>query len=110
MMTDTNNNQQKYALYVIGDASGLSNLQGWLMAFDLESRNGLGDFLCSADPTEAYMWNSAQEALAIYNAQSVTRPLRDDGLPNRPMRAYTVQLVPVPATIVQRALARQKGH
>ena len=96
------------AMLVLGDAAGVTEERGWLVAFDIEARNGRGDFLFSNDPLEAYTWPTMDAALADYVRQSSMVPLRDDGMPNRPLRGFTVQFVELDATIVRRRLARQK--
>jgi hypothetical protein len=43
----------------------------------------------------AQVFPSAKEALECWRTQSVTKPLRPDGQPNRPLSAYTVSISPL---------------
>ena len=46
----------------------------------------------SSDRAKAKRFESAKAALEFWKRQSVTRPTRPDGRPNRPMTAYSVQV------------------
>lgn len=45
------------------------------------------------DPERAVRFVSTSKALQAWNTQSKQRPLRPDGLPNRPLTALTVEIV-----------------
>jgi hypothetical protein len=66
----------------------------YLRDYNLEDFEGLGSFELTADITEAKRWASAAEALEAYRTASAVRPLRPDGRPNRPLTAFTVEVVP----------------
>lgn len=42
---------------------------------------------------EAMTFEAQSDAIKLYNTQSTTIPYRHDGLPNRPMTAYTAMIV-----------------
>ena len=54
-------------------------------------RLGRGNVVCTSDKSQAKQFADAAEALAFWKHQSKRRPLRDDGRPNRPLTAFTVE-------------------
>jgi hypothetical protein len=46
------------------------------------------------DPERAMRFVSTSKALQAWNTESTKRPLRPDGLPNKPMTALTVEVLP----------------
>lgn len=53
-----------------------------------------GTILLTADRKMARQFESHAEAMAAWNTQSQSRPLRPDGRPNKPMTALTVEIEP----------------
>jgi hypothetical protein len=45
---------------------------------------------------QAALFADVATAMEFLNTQSCTVPFRDDGKPNRPLTAFTVELVPMP--------------
>src|SRR4030095_2352284 len=80
------------ALYVHGVAGG-SAFGAWLVEADVEALDGLGRVSLSENVECAKRFSSFVEALAFWKQQSLVRPLRDDGLPNRPLTAFSVSPV-----------------
>lgn len=74
--------------------------EGYLSRVDFEA-NGpnypTGHAECSMDPKLAIQFASYDQALGFYLTRSQTCPRRPDGKINRPLRALTVQIVPMPA-------------
>lgn len=70
--------------------------QAFVKAFDAEGNDGYGDIQLTADPARAYVYADFKAAMAAYMAVPSNRPLRDDGEPNRPMRAFTVAIEAAP--------------
>ncbi len=64
----------------------------YLLWSDPDARNGLGDDSCTTDGTKAKRFATHAAAWECWRAQSKTRPIRDDGRPNRPMTAYSVTI------------------
>lgn len=60
---------------------------------DPNARKGKGHDRWTDDVAKAKRFPSFQEAMTCWQAQSTVRPLRPDGLPNRPMTAYSVSPV-----------------
>lgn len=61
----------------------------YLASCDHEGLGGLGEYSFTDNPDEAMTFSDMGQALEFYRRQSVTRPLRDDGEPNRPLTAFT---------------------
>jgi len=66
----------------------------FLERWDLEFR-GVGAAWWTPDLAKAHRFADAAEAMTVYRSQSRTRPIRQDGRPNRPLTAYTVEVVPL---------------
>lgn len=66
-------------------------LSGW----DLEYAGGVGAAWWTPNLDEAFRFPHAAAAMEAYRARSKTRPIRPDGQPNRPLTAYTVEVVTV---------------
>jgi hypothetical protein len=69
----------------------------FVKAFDFEGAEGRGELHWTADRTEAMRFDGAGAALEFWKTQSVTVPLRPDGKPNRPLTAFTIEIVPADA-------------
>ena len=65
----------------------------YLMDFDVGAHTGRGPIPTTLDPSAAKQFANAGEALEFWKTQSRVRPHRDDGLPNRPLTAFTVEIV-----------------
>lgn len=59
-----------------------------------EWRCGLS--IWTGDPYEAKVFNSFIEAMDCWNQTASAHPVRGDGRPNKPLTAYSVQVVPAP--------------
>ena len=70
-----------------------ANFEGYVKAFDPELMNGVGGIDLTNDRQQALRFKSFSEALACWKMQSETKPLREDGKPNRPMTAYSAEVV-----------------
>ncbi len=78
----------------------------YLAAFDPEWQpdplpQGVPSWLCgradwTRDPAEAMRFESSLVALECWRTQSVTRPVRGDGKPNRPLTKYSISPVLLP--------------
>ena len=87
-----------YALTAVGFASGVDcpHSGQWLETFDHEAYGGQGYGTFTNDITKAKRFATASEALKFWGRQSTVRPLRPDGLPNKPLTALTVAIDPIP--------------
>lgn len=69
----------------------------YLAAYDLDARDGHGSETWTSEPARALHFADALAALAAWKSVSPTHPVRaSDGKPNRPLTAYTIELVKVP--------------
>lgn len=64
----------------------------YLESFDPDYNDGAGLASWTTDPDKAMTFLSAQHAFNCWRSQSSIKPLRNDGLPNMPLTAYTVQI------------------
>ena len=105
----------KYVLKIVGLAGGIegpctgSPVGHFVKSYDPEAHDGRGDTVGTLDLTEAQTFDSPDEAIVYYRQISKTRPLRPDGRPNRPLTAFTVEVLPVPDDdeIVDRLVSRR---
>ena len=84
-----------YALLVWGNDG---SRQGYISKVDLEV-NGpnypTGSVVCTEDEQQALRFPSVSTALAFIDTSSKTCPLRPDGKPNRPLRKFNIEFIPV---------------
>jgi hypothetical protein len=67
-------------------------LGSYLVSADVDAHGGLGQVAWSRNPAKAKSFASTAEAFEFWRSQSTVRPLREDGKPNRPMTAFSVQI------------------
>lgn len=89
--------QKKFALQAVEFASGeVCPFAGqYLKFFDPETDDGLGFGMFCLSIKDAMEFDSVAAALDFWNQQSTVKPIREDGLPNRPLTCTTVQVVPM---------------
>lgn len=68
-----------------------------LAAYNPAGRDGWGSWSWTTDPAEAMRFDTALDALDCWRHVSPTRPLRPDDRPNRPLTAFTVEVVELAA-------------
>jgi hypothetical protein len=64
----------------------------FLCSFDPDAYGGIGRAESTPDVEQALKFADAKDAYECWRKQSTVRPLRDDGKPNRPLTAYTVEI------------------
>lgn len=57
----------------------------YLQDFDFEAGGGVGEIVVTPDPQQAMRFDDMTAAWAFWKRQPKCRPLRADGLPNRPL-------------------------
>jgi hypothetical protein len=67
----------------------------YLVAYDPDGMGGFGLIRTTRDLREAKQFAHFADASALWRSQSTVRPLRVDGLPNRPLTAFTVSIITV---------------
>jgi len=87
----------KVLLAIVCHATGEASVHDgrFLRSFDPDAHGGRGSVLTTLAPERAIVFEDAGAALAFWKTQSAAVPLRDDGQPNRPLTAYTVELLPL---------------
>lgn len=71
---------------------GASPSGKYVKSYDPDGNCGLGDIVITEDPTKALKFESAEDAIRLWKAQSKVCPIRPDGRPNRPLTACTVSI------------------
>jgi len=67
----------------------------YLHSYDIEGRDGRGNFNVTRFKALALKFPNHAKAFEVWKTQSKTRPLRPDGQPNRPLTAFTIEIVEV---------------
>lgn len=65
----------------------------YLESWDLDYMGGIGFANWTQDIKKAHKFENQIVALTAYREQSRLMPVRPDGKPNRPLTAYTVEVV-----------------
>ena len=65
----------------------------YLRTYDPEYADGRGYAVWTDDPEEALRFETSGEAWMLWRKVPFKRPRRDDGAVNRPLTAFTVELV-----------------
>lgn len=81
----------RYGIWVVELAGFDVPIGAWLKFYDPDGADGAGDVVVTLDPKQAKVFPSLAAALDEWRRVSTVRPLRDDGRPNRPLSAFTVQ-------------------
>jgi hypothetical protein len=66
-----------------------------LAKYDPDFAGGEGAVWWTADQAKAQLFASRSDALKFYQQVSTVKPYRQDGKLNRPLTAYTVEIIPV---------------
>jgi hypothetical protein len=75
----------------MADPSGL-----YFADADVEAHSGRGEATFTSDPRQAKRFANAARAMAWWRQVPEAMPVRPDGEPNRPLTAYTVEILPDP--------------
>jgi hypothetical protein len=67
----------------------------WLRSYDPEAHEGRGAASFTTNLDEAFVFPNAGIAIDAYRAVPMARPFREDGLPNRPLTACTMEFLTV---------------
>jgi hypothetical protein len=84
-----------YVIYILGfpDGAACSAAGLYVRACDVDAHAGRGKVDATPDIDRAMQFPDAFAAYTYLKRASTIQPLRDDGKPNRPLTAYTVELV-----------------
>lgn len=72
----------------VGSPAGL-----YLRSYDPEYAGGRGHADWTANIHDALRFETPGEAWMLWRKQPFTRPWREDGRPNRPLTAFTIELI-----------------
>lgn len=80
---------------IVGNAHGGPTGYGgtYVKGMDFEAFEGRGHLVVTHDRGKALEFPSIMAAMAYWQTTSKTVPLRPDGKPNRPLTAYTVEII-----------------
>jgi len=67
----------------------------YLRECDHEARDGRGNVVLTHDPKRAFRFIDRTAAMTFWQRQSVSKPFRPDGKPNRPLTAYHADIHPL---------------
>lgn len=67
----------------------------YLKDFDFEAHDGVGEVEMTMFAQEAKHFGSMREVNKFYLTSPKCKPLREDGLPNRPLTATNWEIIPV---------------
>jgi len=79
-------------ILILEHAGSGEQINEYLKSYDPEAHFGQGSATFTKNKLEALKFQSAAEALALWNAQSETQPMRPDGRPNKPLTAFTISI------------------
>lgn len=86
---------ERYAIVVL-DAPGVAPERGlYIKQFSPDARGGRGEVVFTNNGTQALTFATYAEAFEFWRQQSTVQPLRPDGQPNRPLTAWTVEIIPI---------------
>jgi len=69
--------------------------KAYLQEYDPEAHDGMGFVLWTDSIEQALLFDDPAAHWALWRRVPQNRPLRDDGLPNRPLTAFTIEVIPV---------------
>lgn len=79
------------AALAVAAVTGQVVLGPYLEWSDPEANSGYGAEHWTGELAKAKRFPTFADAMACWKAQSKVRPFRDDGRPNRPMTAYSIE-------------------
>lgn len=77
--------------------SGGQDVQAWLKSYDPDANDGQGEVNFTRDPALAMKFADTGAAMEQWMRVSKVRPTREDGKPNRPLSAFTIEVKRLPA-------------
>lgn len=86
----------KFGIFVHATASTGEPVNKWLMDYDVDAHEGKGGVVFTRFPHRALQFASMAEAVKVWQTQSKVKPLRDDGLPNRPLTSFHTEIRRIP--------------
>lgn len=84
----------KYVIRVVAYSDYRATRVCWVSSYDPEAYDGRGHVELTRDISQALTFRDKLAAFECWRQQSKRRPLRDDGKPNRPLTAWSVEIEP----------------
>lgn len=81
-----------FAIYVHEVASTGQPINRWLKSYDADGHDGQGAVEFADTFAEAQHFGAIAKALELSMTVPKSRPVRMDGRPNRPLRAFTIEI------------------
>lgn len=81
-----------FILRIIAGPAGAVLAPSWLMAYDVDAYGGTGFVELTPNPEYALQFPDELAVMAAMGSTSRVKPVRPDGLPNRPLAAFTVMV------------------
>lgn len=94
---------------VIGTGIELFPQPVYLKAFNVEAFDGRGDATWTLDIHDAMVFADPGAVLTAWKTQSLLRPLRADGKPNRPLTTFTIEIECLPEEAGEAGLSTTEG-
>lgn len=79
--------------YTLGDQPQPALVGQFLAEYDPEKHDGMGEAAWTPDREHALRFDDAVEAWALWTTVPTSRPVRPDGQPNKPLTAFTIEIV-----------------
>jgi len=79
----------------LADGAPCDQAGQYLASFDPNANGGRGHATWTPDLSQAMRFANVKKALEMWKRPSTVQPRRPDGKPNRPLTAYTVEIVPL---------------
>lgn len=70
----------------------------FVKSWDAEAHEGRGEVEWTIEPSEALKFRSQIAAYDAWMTVPASRPVREDGKPNRPFTSFTIAVEPAPTT------------
>lgn len=89
--------QDPHVMVLLGFANGqdMPHAGTFLRGFDFDAHDGVGQLDCTPHLHMAKVFEGVAGVMEFWKTQSTVRPLREDGKPNRPLTAATIQPMPL---------------
>jgi hypothetical protein len=82
-----------HELAVTGAGQSSNHDGRYLETFDPDGNQGRGRITSTPDLAAALQFDTAEQAMEMWRKQSTAHPLRQDGHPNRPLTAYSCEII-----------------
>lgn len=79
---------------VYGEADGRQDV-GYVARYDPEAHGGRGDVSLTSNVDDAITFRDLETAVKFWQSVPTNRPTRPDGRPNRPLTAFSVEVIAV---------------